>query len=152
MNRIHLSACKELSKDVSYIPNMAADYLFKPNGLWYATNDEWFEWIEEMKAQNHGNYISKFILEIDFSDFCILQDIYDVIAFHRKYSYNYDYGFRAINWESVKKDYSGIEIRDYHNLNFASSLRAIIWMRNWAMDSGCIWDMSAVEWRKIAYN
>lgn len=149
MPRIHLSACKELSKEVTYLPNMAADYLFKPNGLWYAMDDDWLEWVQTERVESFTNYTSKFALDIDSDKVCVLDNVRKVLEFHGKYSYKYKYGFSAIHWEEVKRQYSGIEIRDYEVLNMESAFRGIIWMRNWAMDSGCIWDLSAVDWKKF---
>lgn len=46
-------------------------------------------------------------------------------------------------------DYSGIEVRNYDELNLACSFRSVIWMRNWAVDGDCIWDLNAVDWHAM---
>lgn len=146
MKRIHLSSCEYLCKDVTYLPDKAADYLFKPNGLWYAMDDEWQAWSDEHNAEIFTGYKYSHELDVDMSKVCVLDDVKNVMAFHWKYGYDYEGNFKAIDWEKVNADYSGIEVRDYDELKLACSFRAIIWLRNWAVSGGCIWDLSAVDW------
>lgn len=146
MKRIHLSCCEYLSKDVTYLPGMAADYLFKPNGLWYAMDNAWHTWCDKNNVESYTGYRYSYELAVDLRKVCVLDDVEPVIAFHRKYGFVVQKGnFTAIDWEKVKADYSGIEVRNYEGLHIACAFHAIIWLRNWAMDSGCIWDLSAIE-------
>ena|SRR6267154_6397299 len=146
MKRIHLSMSEHLSRHVTYLPYLAADYLFKPNGLWYALNDEWHAWCDENNVEEFTGYKYSHELDVDMSKVCVLDDVEAVMKFHWKYGYNCEAGFKAIDWERVKADYSGIEVRGYDYLNWACSFRAVIWLRNWAVSGGCIWDLSAVVW------
>jgi hypothetical protein len=135
-----------LSKDVTYLPDMAADYLFKPNGLWYAMDNEWKTWCDKNNVEIFTSYRYSYELDVDMRNVCVLNDVEPVVAFHRKYGFVVSKGnFTAIDWKKVKADYSGIEVRNYEELNFACSFYAIIWLRNWAVSGGCMWDLSAMD-------
>ena len=82
MKRIHLSSCKYLSKYVTYLPRRAADYLFKPNGLWYAMDDQWKAWCDEHNAGKFGNYRYGYELDVYISKVCVLDDVEVVMEFH----------------------------------------------------------------------
>jgi hypothetical protein len=149
MKRIHLSSCEYLSKDVTYLPGKAADYLFKPNGMWYAMDYRWQAWCDEHDAWRFANYRYVYALAVDTSKVCVLDDVKPAMAFHWKYGYSREGNFKAIDWEKVMADYSGIEVRNYDELNLACSFRSVIWLRNWDVNSGCIWDLSAVDWKPM---
>jgi hypothetical protein len=149
MARIHLSANEELERNRTYPPKLAANSEFKPNGLWYAIDDAWHERVRVLGAESIASYKFKFVLEIDFSQMCILENVQELLVFHRKYSYKCGYGCSAIHWDRVMKDYAGIELRDFENLMIDSAFRGIIWPRNCEMDSGCIWALEAVKWKRI---
>jgi hypothetical protein len=68
------------------------------------------------------------------------------MKFHRKYGFKHVGNTTGIDWEKVKLDYSGIEVINFEELNFACSFLAVIWLHRWDMSSGCIWDLSAVDW------
>jgi hypothetical protein len=125
---------------------MAADPLFKPNGLWYADGDEWLTWCNSNQAEQFTHYKYSYELNIDFSRMCVLETLESVLEFHWKYSYKYSDTLKAIDWKKVRDDYSGIEVRNYETLYWSSSMRGIIWPRNWTVSSGCVWDLSTVSW------
>ena len=149
MKRIHLSSCAYLGKYVTYLPGRAADYLFKPNGLWYAMDDQWQAWCDEHSAGKFGNYRYGYELDVDISKVCVLDDVEPVMAFHWKYGYKHEGNVKAIDWQKVMIDYSGIEVQNYDELNLACSFRSVIWLRNWAVNGGCIWDLNAVAWNAM---
>lgn len=93
------------------------------------------------------NYRYGYELDVDISKVCVLDDVEPVMAFHWKYGYKHEGNFKAIDWKRVMIDYSGIEVRNYDGLNLACSFRSVIWLRNWAVDGGCIWDLSSVDWK-----
>jgi hypothetical protein len=80
MRRIHLSSSEHLSKDVSYLPRMAASYPFKPNGLWYAFEDSWRKWcvkhnaeeLAAMYANRYDVYKYRYELRVDLGKMCVL--------------------------------------------------------------------------------
>ncbi|MBS1977778.1 MAG: hypothetical protein JST46_10435 [Bacteroidetes bacterium] len=135
-----------MSKDVTYLSGRQADSLFKPNGLWYTMDDTWWAWVKEHNAENIAGYRHRHLLDVDMSNVCVLDDVKPVMEFHWKYSYKHRDAISAIDWQKVKTDYSGIEVRDYENLYSACAWRSIIWLQNWAVSSGCVWDMNAVTW------
>lgn len=49
-----------------------------------------------------------------------------------------------INWPDVAKNYSGVEIRK-------SGLSGIDWQEYWDLESGCIWNQSAIKDTKLIY-
>ena len=49
-------------------------------------------------------------------------------------------------------DYAGIEIINYEALKLACAFYGVIWLRNWAVDGGCLWDLNAVNWMKGEMN
>ncbi len=104
-------------------------------------------WCDENNVERFTGYKYSHELDVDMSKVCVLNNVESVMKFHWKYGYNHEGGFKAIDWEKVKADYSGIEVRDYANLNLACAFRAVIWLRNWAASGGCIWDLSAVVWK-----
>ena len=154
MKRIHLSQSEHLSKDVTYLPTMAADHLFKPCGLWYAMDDEWQQWCyDESIPENFAGYKYRYELEVDLSSICVLDNVDSVMSFHREYGYKVQKGnFTAIDWKKVMTDYAGIEIRNYQTLKLACAFYGVIWLRNWAVDGGCLWDLTAVNWMKGEMN
>lgn len=146
MERIHLSRYEYLSKFVTYLPDKGAD--LKPNGLWYAVGNEWQAWCEERKVEVEKltEYRYRYELDVDMSKLCVLDDVEPVMDLHWKYGYKHKGNFTAIDWRRVMADYSGIEVRNYHELYFHCSFRAILWLQNWDVSGGCIWDLSAVDW------
>ena len=149
MKRIHLSTSEYLSKDVTYLLGMAADYLFKPCGLWYGMDDEWKVWCDKNNPpEEFTGYKYRHELDVDLSKMCVLDDLEIAMDFYGKYRFHVDKGnFNAIDWKKVMADYTGMEIPDVAGLNWEYSMRGIIWLRNWDVNGGCIWDLSAVEWR-----
>jgi len=138
---------------VTYLQDMAADYLFKPNGLWYAMGDEWQAWCDEneeliniLSAEWQPRYQYSHELDVEMSKMCVLDEVKAVMNFHWKYGYNVEGGFKAIDWKKVMAVYSGIEVRNYDALKEACAFLAVIWLRNWGVSGGCIWDLSAVDW------
>lgn len=93
MKRVHLSSYEYLNKDVSYLPHMSAHF-FKPNGLWYAMDDEWQDWydknekqIDTLDSEIRPDYKYSHELDIDMSKVYVLDDVNHVMEFHWKFGY-----------------------------------------------------------------
>jgi hypothetical protein len=55
--------------------------------------------------------------------------------------------FISLNWKKVSLYYSGIEIRNYHQLKYQSYPLDYkrLWMYGWDVNGGCIWDLSVIN-------
>ncbi len=146
MKRNHLGNSKYLTYHITYLPEKAADYLFKPTGLWYSMSNEWQLWCEKNKIDISTQYKYIHELNIDFKSICVLDSIDTLMDFHWKYSYKHE-SVKVIDWKKVMIDYDGIEIRNYEALLYDSLSRGIIWLRNWEVNSGCIWHLQTVEFK-----
>ena len=111
---------------------------FKPDGLWYACGDSWYNWIKDEKMQSvyPSKYLYKLLLYRG-----VINDKLLVIDTLKKFdSFNKKYGTKnKINWKKVMNDYSGIEICPH----FKS--RKNLWYLTWDIASGCIWDISIIK-------
>jgi len=120
----------------------------KPSGLWYSINNEWIDWCKSEMPEWIRNYFYE--IDIDESKILILSNENEIISFHQKYNKNiFDSKiirstFHSIDWNRVKKDYSGIEIQNYDNDIMGLRL-AYTWYYSWDCSSGCIWSENAVK-------
>lgn len=142
MRRIHNTASSKINLKRIY---GFSDH-YKPRGLWYSIEDEWREWCQsEMPQWIKPNWFS---LDLDMDGILVIQSVSDLLRFQKKYRILEPYP--QISWESVKKDYRGIEIQNYYELRrFFNSLpggfRDYMWIYGWDINSGCIWDLSCVR-------
>jgi len=117
----------------------------KPNGLWYQINGKWNRLCNinnrEAEYRNYKKHdvfqIKKYniTLNIDFTDILILDTRDKVVDFSEKYGN----GEFFVNWKNVVEHYKGIEIPNYKSVNYYK------WMNGWDIDSGCIWDLTAIK-------
>lgn len=125
---------------------------YKPYGLWYQINNSWIDWCQG----NWPNRVGKnnFKISLDLKNILILDTAKKLKDFNDKYKTivftmpEYNLEFNVIDWNSVKKDYKGIEIRNYHkikNKGFAFFSISFVWFLGWDVDSGCIWDLTAIK-------
>jgi hypothetical protein len=125
-------------------------YQHKPWGLWYQINNSWAEWCgSNWESKLRKNNIR---ITIDLTNILVLNTIKKVKDFNEKYiivllkTPNFD--FKVIDWNKVRKDYKGIELRNYHKINdskFMFFSIEFLWLMTWDVDSGCIWDLSAIK-------
>jgi len=88
-----------------------------------------------------------FSLDLDMKGILVIQSVSDLLRFQKKYRTFEPY--IQINWESVKKDYRGIEIQNYYELkrffNSSAGFMDYVWLYGWDINSGCVWDLSCVR-------
>jgi hypothetical protein len=122
----------------------------KPYGLWYGINGSWIDWCEGNWSSRIGK--NDFAISLDLKHILIIDTRKKLKIFNNKYkkiisiSKN-NFEFNVIDWNAVKKEYKGIEIRNYHkikNFDFMLSL-SFVWFLSWDVDSGCIWDLTAIK-------
>lgn len=141
--RSHTTKKKSLSLKIGYRQHIEA---FKPNGLWYSLDDEWTEWCwGNMPAwvKKHSHY-----LDIDQSKMLVIETLVDLQKFEDRFSVNLTISkYISLNWEKVSLYYSGIEIRNYHQLKYQifSLDYKRLWMYGWDVNGGCVWDLSAIN-------
>ena len=149
MKRYHLTSRKQLNLSLDYQQKPGN---LKPNGIWYSLGDEWLQWVKsEMPS-----WREKYNIEIIMSEknLLIIDSIQRLEAFQAQYSMGREerttLNFMMIDWESVAKKYSGIEIRDYHAIQWEYSKREKsihdgLWLSAWDVSSGCIWDLDKIS-------
>lgn len=118
----------------------------KPNGLWYAVNDEWRKYIRGNIP--HWNCPNNFSLEIDKPNMFFIDSMEDVQLFNDEYLVKQSGIFGYIDWEKVSQRYSGIEITDFSKIRHRDnkgSYTPVFWTYGWDVSSGCIWDLSIVN-------
>lgn len=136
---------------------------FKPFGLWLSdeTDYGWREWCKEnefnlgrLKHETKFKVNMEGILLLDTPEkirkftkdfsFDLLQKIAEKASPELAKTSSIDVmGVIHIDWEAVKKIYSGIIITPYQ-----WSLRldySMVWYYSWDCASGCIWDLSKIE-------
>ncbi|MEN8126027.1 MAG: hypothetical protein ABFR32_12970 [Bacteroidota bacterium] len=72
-----------------------------------------------------------FVYSIHLTKICILKKIEDVKKFHSNYSIKNGSNPMGIDWNKVKKKYSGIEIHNCDYLHENSIIYGIQWLKNW---------------------
>jgi len=94
-------------------------------------------------------------LVIDESRMLVIETFIQLESFCKKYTIhkeNHWETWNTIDWKKVKEDYSGIEIRNYHELkwhNNSWSWMHCTWLYGWDVSSGCIWDLSIIKASKL---
>jgi hypothetical protein len=123
-----------------------SDNWSKPNGLWYQIGNKWNRLCNiNNKNAEFKNYkkhdvfqIKKYniVLDIDFTDILIIDTNEKLNEFDEKFRGDTIY---SVKWSEVAKAYKGIEFPKLkHLLGYK-------WMDSWDIDSGCIWDLTAIK-------
>src|ERR1035437_8747746 len=144
---------KELSIDLSkkYCDIDIIEH-HKPHGLWYQINNSWINWCKSNWSNRACENNIK--IQLDLKSILIINTAKKLKDFNNKYKVTlfaipeHNLEFNIIDWNKVKKDYKGIEIRNYHknkNMGFTFFSISFEWFLGWDVDSGCIWDLSAVK-------
>lgn len=113
----------------------------KPDGLWFAVDDDWQRWCETDWPDRWHNADRHVELDINLDRVLVLDTVDKVIDFHLHYFAGYGDRYR-LPWADVTADYAGIIIAPYQ-----WSLRLdheVDWYYTWDCASGCIWDLSAI--------
>ena len=138
MKRIHNTSVGKLDLSRKYIQEKVA--LMKPHGLYWGVDDEWIEWCTSEMPRWVQQY--NFDLEIDEVSIYHIFDTKTLYAFEKEYKKIMG-GCLLIDWGAVSLKYKGLEITNYHEMQFSRS--ASIWFCTWDVNSGCVWDLSAVK-------
>ncbi len=153
MKRIHHSSEPVvLDNNRSYLMNPLAHKGFKPRGLWYSWDGEqsWAEWCESEQFRDTSRQYAYRVLVMDSVDILKLETPKDILTFTYDYPKKLYPGAHStvIDWETVMKDYDGIEIFPYQ-----WSLRLhheTLWYYGWDCASGCIWNLKDVRLELIS--
>lgn len=137
MKRIHHTD-RPIILSNNFFHNQKKD--MKPKGLWYDIDSSWLEWC---KGNTDWTYKNHFELEIDESKILLIDTKQKLIDFDREYSVKIHetINLNYIDWESVEKKYSGIEISPYrYDCRFS-----LFWYYGFDVASGCIWDFDCLK-------
>jgi hypothetical protein len=133
------------NKEIELTRTYSQGQELKPRGLWYAIDNEWIEWCEG----NTDGWIKNGIieLEIDISKMLIVETAEQLREFFDKFNYEVCKGIRYIDWGKIAQNYSGLEIRNYHNLKCGNAIPMMdsTWFWAWDVSSGCVWDLSIIK-------
>jgi hypothetical protein len=132
----------------------------KPVGFWYSCFNSWLNW-----TQDEGLFIKNYIHKInikrnllrniknkDKDGLLVLNNIKDLILFHKKYKKRYR-KMNMIEWNKVSEDYGGIEICPYfkEELKKKKLWKKLFWYWSWDVASGCIWNISILKNTELMY-
>lgn len=139
---------------VTKLENYEQKESVKPIGLWYAYNDDWKNFVTKvLDPKNKKSLLKhKYIIEVNKTDIehpdkskvLFIDNAEDLEEFTDKYSIK---DSTNISWDSVAKDYAGIEIGNYSVLKeYVQDHRVseLLWIGTLDMDSGCVWNPDAV--------
>lgn len=118
----------------------------KPTGLWYSCGSAWIDWLQS--EMPHWADEVNYIYEIDVvpDDFLALRSEEDVLKFTQKYGRAEELSLpwaHGIDWPTVAKHYTGIEICPYiYTLRLDSRT---LWYYGWDVASGCVWHPDGVS-------
>ncbi len=147
MKRLHSTNSKTIILSNRHYPQEADRRMYKPTGLWYSLDNEWFEWCQSESFGGIHKYT--FSLDIDTSKVCIIETKQQLISFFNRYKREPWKGAThySIDWLLVSMDYSGCEIRNYHELKWSDAIPMLsnTWLWGWDVSSGCIWDLTALK-------
>lgn len=127
-------------------PGDPADFVgnFKPHGLWLSdeTDFGWKKWCEEGEYSLDGlNNVAEF--ECDLAKWCVLKNDREIFQFTQQYEKQLFQSIKTIEWDQVKKEFSGILITPYSWK--ARMDQRSFWYYGWDCASGIAWDLSTVK-------
>lgn len=143
------------------LKNIKKQYIdFKPDGLWYAKDNEWKDWAKKnLKRKYKYHYkISIYLTTLDKPDKTKILKIYTMnelikftIKFGKKKSSPIS-DFILIDWKKVAKKFGGIEIKilkyiDISEIDkyFKTEQTSLMWNYSFDIASGCIWNMKSIR-------
>ena len=148
MRRFHMSDTPDL---VPRSVDPAEEWrlgMFKPFGLWYDVDGDWFRWLlEEGYDDPAAGWLRPYLYElrVDTSRLTTIRTLKQFDAFHARYRKPIADGLwiaKGIQWSAVARVAAGVEIAPYlweRRLHWESS-----WYYGWDCASGVIWDVSAI--------
>lgn len=131
--------------DYSKLPNRTG--WTKPSGLWLSDDDAGYGWANWCRAEEFRleHLEVKKAFAVDMKRVLLLDDFVKINKFtwdYEKASPSGRIGMAfAIDWELVKKAYSGIIITPY----CGAARFEFIWYSGWDCGSGCIWDLTQIR-------
>ena len=143
MNLYHFSL-KPIQFDYTKEYGRDFNYYAKPGGFWVSVGNEWKNWCERTEFSLYALRYRTSILINDWSLVLLIDRRSKLNRFNNRYGYDIGY-LRAINWNAVKCDYSGIIIAPYFG-------RCFDWYNSWDVASGCFWDLSCLQLEKSIEN
>lgn len=151
------STNKKINKQ---IVNKKQKTYFKPNGIWYAKNNEWIKWAKKNIDQTYKYNYKITILHTDLqhptkSKILLINTKRELVDFTIKYGTLVNLEIDdmiLINWKKVANDYGGIEVKkmsssvskkliDYFNIKN----NCFLWNYSFDITSGCVWNFNAVK-------
>lgn len=147
--RSHLSHEKfDILKVKDYTVN---DTHWKPKGLWYSYRDGWYKFVSEgMPCRLE---YSKHLYAVKLAANCFttldkpnpdkilrIKNIQEVRLFCERYFHR---DGEKCNWNTLKKDYGGMEVRNVEKMTEGLSL--LLCIPNWDIDSGSIWNLNLIR-------
>jgi len=144
---------------------------FKPNGLWYSTNNNWNKYaIDNMYNQLHTYFyklkiIHTTINKLDKNKILLIKTKKDYTNFIIEYGNelkiknSQDVCFIIINWRRVAQNFGGIELKNLENLKKSHTFllnhfnsnskikknKIISPLNLFDIDSGCIWNIQTIK-------
>jgi hypothetical protein len=147
--RNHITNRKiKLDLTKTYNQDKKSENIFKPSGFWYSCKKSWYNWCYENMSDRLGKYLYEVninntigIDNINKDKILIIDNKKDFKKFGKKYKKILK-GQTSIDWNTVSKDYGGIEICPYlsdfrMNDNYE-------WYYTWDVASGCIWNLKPI--------
>lgn len=145
----HVTDARKIDLAKQY--KQTARYEFrKPNGLWYQFGREW-----QMNVYDTWNreFVYKHELIIDRSDICCIADMDQLKKFINEFKVNIGNVFFSVDWKKIVQEYKGVEFTNYHQIkhdsfeiiNDIDDLGLLNWYWTIEVNSGCIWDLSAIH-------
>lgn len=147
--RTTVSVHSSIDLTMTYTQMLPTTLPFKPEGLWYALDDEWKSWCAENGYPDFQTGY-EFSLEIDSSNMLIIKDWIDYSVLYTRFVYA---PFEdSIDWKKLTEEYAGIEIQNYHLMKRCLPMErskfkiiALASFLTFSVSSGCIWDLSAIK-------
>ncbi len=130
-----------LKKKYSGLEKQTQKVSDKPNGLWWASGDDWLSFAENFVPTKIRD--ANYLYGLRISDRVLrLATVTDVVVFTGEFGqYHGDEADILIDWAAVAKQYAGIEIIPYqYDLRRE---RGFEWYHTWDIASGCAWHPSA---------
>jgi hypothetical protein len=116
----------------------------KPIGLWYGIGKSWIDFVQSNMPERETEHVFK--IDIDPINVLIIDNDKKFLDFSNQYKDPENegrFGNWKIDWPEVAKKYKGIEFPIYFSKYRSDSEHQ--WYYPWDVESGCIWDLSAVK-------
>ena len=157
--RIHLSH-KKIKKFKNSKQNKEC-CIFKPNGFWYALDNEWLNMSYDMNNSSLCCYIysiklksihfTKKINNKNINKILLIENMKHLDKFINKYSIVFGEEMLIILWNEVAKNFRGIEFNPYlkitlmNKYEFSELIYRYSWYCYLDFPSGCIWNFDNLD-------